>query len=213
MQTFNPAVATPDAMVSSSVRSLTSAQHTEAIKLMSWTGCEPKTWLICCQRVAVKGKIHHRQPPTMDSFLFVKTTSLESLLDEACKVQSRRLDELATNDTRLANNIQDSLFDLSSSVMVKHQLSQTTETEVIMHFAAVGSETVSMQKFWQNALTVSSDHLRCNAHKSHQVLASDRLLGMTSQANNHGSGWVNDFVTEVLCLESQFKNKNWSGGP
>ena len=113
-------------------------------------------WLNYNQRVAAKGKIHHRQLPTMDPFLFVKTTSQESLLDKACKIQSQRLNELATNDAQQVTNIQDSLFDLSSSVMVKHQLSQTTETEVIMHFAAVGPETVSMQKFWPNAFTVSS---------------------------------------------------------
>ena len=91
----------------------------------------------------------------MDSFLFEEATSPESLLEKARKVQSQRLDELATNNTQQTNNIQDSLFDHLSSTMVNHQFSQMTETEDAMHLTAVGPETVSMQKFWQNAFTVS----------------------------------------------------------
>ena len=37
---------------------------------------------------------------------------------KACKVQSQRSNELATNDKQQVTNNQDSLFDLSSSVMV-----------------------------------------------------------------------------------------------
>ena len=39
--------------------------------------------------------------------------------------------------------------------MVNHQLSLMTKAEDALHFTAVGPETVSMQKFWPNAFTVS----------------------------------------------------------
>ena len=67
-------MATPDTMVNSFVGSPTSTQHIKAIEFVSWTGCETKTWLICCQSVAAKGQMHHCQPSTMDSFPFVKVT-------------------------------------------------------------------------------------------------------------------------------------------
>ena len=78
-------------------------------------------WLNYNQRVAAKGKIHHRQLSPMDFFPFVKTISQESLLEKHAKFNLND----QTNLLQMTNNRQLTIKILFSTF---HHLSWSTST-------------------------------------------------------------------------------------